>query len=145
MADNIKDTYEALLTYFIQTVLFEKDKKESFEFAISNVSRGTPPSFLTNTIDPAVLEKIISFDTFIDAIGETIPQVKDKCKSITFIKEYTMFYRTNGALSIDLIQYFIPMLVSANSFSGNFFADLAISKALDKDLKTLDEVIHSIL
>jgi len=137
---NLYDTYEALLNYYILRVMFEKDPLDAVNQAVSNVKYKTEPSYLKRAIGEDSFERIKDFSSFIEVCGDLIGEFK-QYKAIHFYKKWLEIYRLNSALTIDLLQYYIPMLIAVSAFSSNYFNDLTINKMLDKELEDLSSIM----
>lgn len=138
-----KLNFDLIIYTYICKVLLRKDN-ETTKHILKNINNKI--SLNKDKVESAIsileVNKIVDFESFIIELQSVSSSLK-KINAPLLLREYAISMKTSGVLSLDLIQIFVPLLMSVYVGSSGIFNDKFVEGVLDN--RELDIVKSAML
>lgn len=131
-----KIMFDLILLAYIYKVLLRKDDNGCMSSIKTYMNKNSVnKDRLENIINSLDVSEINDFETFISYLILKCPSFK-KISPALILREYTISMKSASVLSIDLIQFLIPTLMSIDVGSSGIFNDKFVDNVLDQNETT---------
>lgn len=138
-----KLNFDLIIYAYICKVLLRKDD-EVTKHILKNINNKI--SLNKDKVESAIsvleVNKIVDFESFVTELQSVSNSLK-KVNAPLLLREYAISMKTSGVLSLDLVQIFVPLLMSVYVGSSGIFNDKFVEGVLDN--RELDIVKSAML